>query len=76
MYIDYNMYNQYYGFNDYRGSVPSNGYNSDEIITLNQAIGLIKKSVEGEREDELFYDDLIKQEGRYYQLYTGAFELE
>lgn len=61
MYIDYNMYNQYYGFNDYRGSVPSNGYNSDEIITLNQAIGLIKKSVEGEREDELFYDDLIKQ---------------
>ena len=22
------------------------------------------------------HDDLIKQEGRYYQLYTGAFELE
>lgn len=62
MYPDYNMYNQYYGFNsyDYRSSEPINMYN-DEIITLNQAIELIRKSVGDEREDELFYENLIKQ---------------
>lgn len=59
MYPDYNMYNQYYTFDDYRSSVPANMYN-DEIITLNQAIELIRQSVAGEREDELFYDNLIK----------------
>lgn len=62
MYPYYNMYNQYYRFNDYnyRNSEISNMYN-DEIITLNQAIELIRESVGDEREDELFYDNLIKQ---------------
>ena len=62
MYTDYyNMYNQYYGFKgpDYRSSEPQNG--SGEIITLYQAIGLIKQSVGDEKEDEMFYDTLIKQ---------------
>ena len=62
MYPDYyNMYNQYYGFKgpDYRSSEPQNG--SGEIITLYQAIGLIKQSVGDEKEDEMFYDTLIKQ---------------
>lgn len=62
MYQDYyNMYNQYYGFSEqnYRGSEPQ--AISGEIITLNQAIGLIKQSVGNEKEDELFYDILIKQ---------------
>lgn len=34
---------------------------NDEIITLNQAIELIKQSVGDEKEDELFYSNLIKQ---------------
>lgn len=34
---------------------------NEEIITLNQAIESIKQSVSGEREDELFYDNLINQ---------------
>ena len=62
MYQDYyNMYNQYYGFNEpsFRSSQPQE--NSGEIITLNQAIGLIKQSVGNEKEDELFYDLIIKQ---------------
>lgn len=62
MYPDYNMYNQYYGSNsyDYRSSEQIKMYN-DEIITLNQAIELIRKSVGDEKEDELFYESLIKQ---------------
>lgn len=62
MYSNYNMYNQYYGFDDYnyRSSGQMDMY-SDEIITLNQAIGLIRQSVGDEREDELFYDNLISQ---------------
>ena len=62
MYPDYyNMYNQYYGFKgpDYRSSEPQNG--SGEIIRLYQAIGFIKQSVGDEKEDEMFYDTLIKQ---------------
>lgn len=62
MYQDYyNMYNEYYGFNEpnFRSNEPQ--VNSGEIITLNQAIGLIKQSVGNEKEDELFYDLLIKQ---------------
>ncbi len=63
MYPDYNMYNQYYGFSDYnyRRAEQNNNMYNDEIITLNQAIAQIRKSVEDEREDELFYDNLIKQ---------------
>ena len=59
MYPDYNMNNLYYGFNDfnyredyeYRNANQPNMYN-DEIITLNQAIELIRQSVRNEREDE------------------------
>ena len=64
MFPDYNM-NPYYGiYNyrcdyDYRNVNQTNMY-SDEIITLNQAIELIRQSVGDEREDELFYDNLIK----------------
>lgn len=47
--------NQTY-FND-RTSTTEN----DEIITLNQAIELIKKSVESEKEDEQFYNLLLQQ---------------
>lgn len=47
--------NQTY-FND-RTSTTEN----DEIITLNQAIELIKKSVESEKEDEQFYNLLLPQ---------------
>lgn len=62
MYSDYDMYDPYYGFNHYgyRSSESANMY-SDEIITLNQAIELIRQSVGDEKEDELFYDSLIKQ---------------
>lgn len=62
MYPDYyNMYNQYYnlGEQNYRSSDLQN--NNEEIITLNQAIGLIKQSVGNEKEDEIFYDTIIKQ---------------
>ena len=64
MYPDFNMYNSYYGFDEYnyRGAnqINANTYN-EEIITLNQAIELIRQSVGNEKEDELFYDTLIKQ---------------
>lgn len=64
MYPNYNMYNPYLGFNDNNARssepVPVNTYN-EEIITLNQAIELIRTSVGDEKEDELFYDNLIKQ---------------
>lgn len=62
MYSNYDMYDPYYGFNHYgyRSSESTNIY-SDEIITLNQAIELIRQSVGDEKEDELFYDSLIKQ---------------
>lgn len=63
MYLDYyNIYDQYYGLNElnYRNS-ESESMGGGEIITLNQAIGLIRKSVGDEKEDEMFYDNLIKQ---------------
>lgn len=58
----YNVYNSYYGMNKpkYRNS-DSKSVDSGEIITLKQAIGLIRQSVGDEREDEIFYDTLIKQ---------------
>lgn len=59
MYSDYNMYNQYYAVNNPIGNqIP---INNEEIITLNQAIELIRKSVGDEKEDEMFYDTLINQ---------------
>lgn len=64
MYPNYNMYNPYLEFyeNNVRSSEPEQvkRYN-DEIITLNQAIESIRTSVGDEKEDELFYDNLIKQ---------------
>ena len=62
MYTDYyDYYNPYYGAREfeYRGMEPP--VESSEIINLNQAIELIKKSVGDEKEDERFYDTLIKQ---------------
>lgn len=63
MYSDYNMYNSYYGYNDYnyRSMNQDNNMYNDEIITLNEAIELIRQSVKDEREDELFYDNLVEQ---------------
>ena len=59
MYSDYNMYNQYYAASNPIGNqIP---INNEEIITLNQAIELIRKSVGDEKEDEMFYDTLINQ---------------
>lgn len=63
MYQDfYSMYNQYYDFNapNYRSSEPQLMKN-EEIITLNQAIELIRQSVGDEKEDEIFYSNLIEQ---------------
>lgn len=62
MYPDYNMYYSFYDYNYpiYRGSNQENMY-SDEIITLNQAIDLIRMSVSDEKEDEIFYNTLIEQ---------------
>lgn len=72
MYPDYyNMYNELYGFDNYnknynyRNSPSLNNNiqtdNSGEIITLNQALELIKKSVGDERKDEMFYNRIIEQ---------------
>ena len=62
MYLNhYNMYDPYYQDYElsYRNHEPQ--LDSEEIITLNQAISLIEQSVGDEKEDELFYDILIKQ---------------
>ena len=67
MYSDFNMPN-YYGFDNYDYRQDFNFQNSNqqnmysgEIITFNQAVDLIRQSVGGEKEDELFYDLLIEQ---------------
>lgn len=67
MYPDFNM-REFYGFDNfgfrgdfnYQNTNQQNIYNS-EIISFNQAIDLIMQSVSGEKEDEMFYDILIKQ---------------
>ena len=56
MYPEYNVYNQYFNSQNYREYA-----NNNEIISLNEAIELIKKSVADEREDEIFYGNLILQ---------------
>ena len=61
MYPNYNMYNQYYGFREYNYRNSEMKEQSGEIITLNQAIDLIRKSVDDEKEDEMFYGILIEQ---------------
>lgn len=68
MYSDYNMNDLYYGFNDfnyrneynYRNANQLNMQN-DEIITLNEAIELIRQSIKDEKEDELFYSRILEQ---------------
>lgn len=57
----YNMYNQYYDFGNQNYRSSESQMSNEEIITLNQAISLIRKSVAAEKEDEMFYDTLIKQ---------------
>lgn len=57
-YNNYNSFDTYKVFN-YRSDKKI--FNSEELITLNQAIDLIKKSIADEKEDELFYDLLITQ---------------
>ena len=55
---NYNMYSPYYDLNCRNMEVQ---INNEEIITLNQAIMLINKSVQDEKSDEIFYDNLIEQ---------------
>lgn len=76
MFQDFNSYNQYYGINgafnnqSLNANNLSNGFdfrtmnsnvNNEEIITLAQGVDLIRQSVSDEREDEMFYDSLIKK---------------
>lgn len=60
MYPYYNMFNGNPNFNDFefRNNEQQLVHN-EEIISLSEAIELIRKSVNDEREDELFYDNLI-----------------
>lgn len=62
MYPDYNMYNPYNGMepNSRTNNMPMQE-RSNEIITLTEALELIKKSVSDEKEDEMFYDEILKQ---------------
>lgn len=56
----YNMFYPFYDFYNYdRGSKEK--LESGEVITLKDAISLIKKSVEDEKEDEVFYNSIIAQ---------------
>ena len=59
MYQNYNMYKKYYSSNSYR-SVSGNIIN-EELITLKEALELIKKSIGDEREDEIFYGELLEK---------------
>ena len=76
MFQDFNSYKQYYGINGafnnqgLNANNLSNGFdfrtmnsnvNNEEIITLAQGVDLIRQSVFDEREDEMFYDSLIKK---------------
>ncbi len=63
MYPNCNMYNPYfYGFGSRssRENETTNLY-KEELITLNEAIELIKESIGDEKEDEMFYTNLINQ---------------
>ncbi len=58
--MDYdNMYEQNYR-NTATNYIGKPTWMTEEIITLNEAIELIRKSVGNEKEDEIFYDTLIK----------------
>lgn len=53
------MYSNYYNYNPYLNYRNDNQMESLELITLNEAINLIRKSVGDEKSDELFYEQLI-----------------
>lgn len=60
MYPYYNMFNNQLNFSDLEfRNAQAQAIHNDEIISLNEAIELIRKSVDDEKEDELFYDALI-----------------
>ena len=76
MFQDFNSYNQFYGVNGafsnqgFNANNLSNGFdframnggmNNEEVIGFSQAVNLIRQSVADEREDEMFYDELIKK---------------
>lgn len=62
MYPNYEMFNPNYGMPEYNyRSTEERQQNDPEIITLNQAIMLIRKSIEDEKEDEMFYETIIRQ---------------
>jgi len=56
MYSYYDMHTCYYRHDGYE-----RGETNEEIITFDEAVNLIRKSVEDEKEDEMFYDELIKE---------------
>lgn len=59
MYPDYNMYNQYNNFQFNNRAFETN--RNPEIINLQEAVDLIGKSIGDEKEDEMFYNEIIKQ---------------
>jgi len=62
MYPNYEMFNPNYGMPEYNyRSTEERQQNDPEIITLNQAIMLIRKSIGDEKEDEMFYETIIRQ---------------
>ena len=54
------MYNQYYnyGVTNYRSEVEEQV--SEELISFEEAVNLIRESVADEKEDEMFYEEIIK----------------
>ena len=61
MYTDYNMYNNYYSLKNY-GVRQENGTSyDDELISLAQAIDLIRISIMDEKKDESFYSLIMEQ---------------
>lgn len=56
-----NYYDMYYPYYEFNQRNTHSQIDSEEIITLDKAINLIKQSIGDEKEDELFYDILIQQ---------------
>jgi hypothetical protein len=54
MYTDYNMYNNYYGLKNYGVRQEDMGSYDDELISLAQAIDLIRISIMDEKKDQSF----------------------
>ena len=61
MYTDYNMYNNYYGLKNYGVRQEDMGSYDDELISLAQAIDLIRISIMDEKKDESFYSLIMEQ---------------